>query len=65
MTLDAPEVWTIREIMTTQIPSNHSELHLLKNVIVWGLSLRQVMYDIVEAIVRMEASEGKDEVTVQ
>ncbi|GET58538.1 hypothetical protein GLOIN_2v1768391 [Rhizophagus irregularis DAOM 181602=DAOM 197198] len=53
ITLEAPEVWIIRKIMTTQIPVNQTELHLLKNVVNWGF--------VSQAILKKEESKFKKE----
>jgi len=57
MTLEGPECWIIREIGTAQLPTNFSEIHLVKKVVTWGLTLRETLTKIISSIRSLEDRE--------
>ena len=57
MTLEGPECWIIRKIGTTQLPTNFTEIHLVKKVFMWGLALRKTLEDIVSGLKTLEDRE--------
>nr|CAG8457117.1 11739_t:CDS:2 [Entrophospora candida] len=47
MTLEGPECWVVRNICSAQLPTNFTEINLVKKIIRWGLALRETLEKII------------------